>query len=136
MWFLIQLCKGPTVLLGILKASSPKQRKLFFWIFLLGSLQSSNYFLSLLFTPDVSTVIRSDNNVNQVTQQLLTLGHEKKDKPAPLTPRRSFKTPPPPPEPKVTLEEEEEEEEIKNIPSPEEIAKRKGWIEYKLYFKH
>lgn len=33
--------------------------------------------------------------MNQVTQQLLTLGHEKKDKPQPLTPRRSLMTPTP-----------------------------------------
>jgi len=37
--------------------------------------------------------------VNQVTQQLLTLGHEKKDKPQPLTPRRSLMTPTPVPKP-------------------------------------
>lgn len=67
--------------------------------------------------------IRSDNNVNQVTQQLLTLGHEKKDKPAPLTPRRCLKTPPPP-EPKVE-DDEDQQEATKNIPSPEEIAQSK-----------
>ena len=44
----------------------------------------------------------SDNNVNKVTQQLLTLGHQKKDKPQPLTPRRSLMTPTP--VPKETVE--------------------------------
>lgn len=36
----------------------------------------------------------SDNNVNDVTQQLLSLGHLKKDYPQPLTPRRNLTTPP------------------------------------------
>ena len=36
----------------------------------------------------------SDNNVNDVTQQLLNLGHLKKDHPQPLTPRRTLTTAP------------------------------------------
>ena len=35
----------------------------------------------------------ADNNVNQVTQQLLPSGYQKKDKPQPLTPRRSLASP-------------------------------------------
>ena len=34
----------------------------------------------------------SDNNVNDVTQQLLNQGHLKKDHPQPLTPRRNLTT--------------------------------------------
>lgn len=47
-----------------------------------------------------------DNNVNQVTQQLLTLGHLKKDKPTPLTPRRSVVSPAPSIIEKKPIEEE------------------------------
>lgn len=55
----------------------------------------------------------SDNNVNQVTQQLLTLGHQKKDKPQPLTPRRSLMTP----TPSVVVQEEPVEVVLKKLPS-------------------
>jgi len=37
----------------------------------------------------------SDNNVTDVTEQLLNLGHQKKDHPQPLTPRRKLLTTPP-----------------------------------------
>jgi hypothetical protein len=61
-----------------------------------------------------------DNNVNQVTQQLLTLGHQKKDKPTPLTPRRSLLSP----TPSVVEREPVLEEEItavKKLPSLAEM---------------
>lgn len=61
-----------------------------------------------------------DNNVNTVTQQLLTLGHQKKDKPTPLTPRRSLLSP----TPSVTDREPVVEEEIiavKKLPSLAEM---------------
>ncbi len=63
-----------------------------------------------------------DNNVNTVTQQLLTLGHQKKDKPTPLTPRRSLLSPTPSVvdrgEPVV---EEEEIVAVKKLPSLAEM---------------
>lgn len=60
---------------------------------------------------------RSDNNVNQVTQQLLTLGHQKKDKPQPLTPRRSVLTSP---RPSVAPATSIVEAIPKRVPSPDE----------------
>ncbi|KAK4022558.1 hypothetical protein OUZ56_008019 [Daphnia magna] len=60
-------------------------------------------------------LVGMDNNVNQVTQQLLTLGHQKKDKPTPLTPRHSVMSPAP-----SIIENEPIEEEvviIKKLPS-------------------
>ncbi len=64
--------------------------------------------------------IRMDNNVNHVTQQLLTLGHQKKDKPTPLTPRRSLLSP----TPSVVEREPVVEEEVvavKKLPSLAEM---------------
>ena len=62
-----------------------------------------------------------DNNVNQVTQQLLTLGHQKKDKPTPLTPRRSLLSPTPSVVEKEPVLEEEEIVTVKKLPSLAEM---------------
>lgn len=62
-----------------------------------------------------------DNNVNTVTQQLLTLGHQKKDKPTPLTPRRSLLSPTPSVIDREPVVEEEEIIAIKKLPSLAEM---------------
>ncbi|EFX71258.1 hypothetical protein DAPPUDRAFT_111933 [Daphnia pulex] len=59
-----------------------------------------NFLLDLL--------VGMDNNVNTVTQQLLTLGHQKKDKPTTLTPRRSLLSPTPSVVEREPVVEEEE----------------------------
>ncbi|XP_046437443.1 uncharacterized protein LOC124188681 [Daphnia pulex] len=80
-----------------------------------------NFLLDLL--------VGMDNNVNTVTQQLLTLGHQKKDKPTPLTPRRSLLSPTPSVVDREPVVEEEEIIAVKKLPSLAEMQMMKDQLQ-------